>query len=64
MNSKDKIPTSQAAVILINYILAIGILTLPRTAAEKVQTPDVWITVILGGLIAIVAGIIIVKLSQ
>lgn len=64
MNSKDKIPTSQAAVILINYILAVGILTLPRTAAEKVQTPDVWITVILGGLIAIVAGIIIVKLSQ
>ena len=47
-NSKDKIPTSQAAVILINYILAIGILTLPRTVAEKVHTPDVWITVILG----------------
>jgi len=63
-NSKDRIPTSQAAVILINYILAIGILTLPRTAAEKVNTPDVWITVILGGLIAMVAGIIIVKLSQ
>ncbi len=63
-NSKDKIPTSQAVVILINYILAIGILTLPRTAAEKVNTPDVWITVILGGLIAMVAGVIIVKLSQ
>ena len=38
MNSKDKIPTSQAAVILINYILAIGILTLPRTAAESEYT--------------------------
>jgi len=64
INSKDKIPTSQAIVILINTILAIGILTLPRTAAEKIHTPDVWITVILGGIIAIVAGIIIVKLSQ
>ncbi|MCW9129645.1 spore germination protein [Bacillus paramycoides] len=64
INSKDKIPTSQAVVILINTILAIGILTLPRTVAEKVHTPDVWITVILGGLIAIAAGVIIVKLSQ
>ncbi|KFN13964.1 spore germination protein [Bacillus pseudomycoides] len=63
-NSKDRIPTSQAAVILINYILAVGILTLPRTAAEKVNTPDIWITVILGGLIAMIAGIIMVKLSQ
>ncbi|ENQ3106914.1 spore germination protein [Bacillus sp. 491mf] len=63
-NPKDRIETSQAAVILINYILAAGILTLPRTAAEKMKTPDVWITVILGGLIAMVTGIIIVKLSQ
>lgn len=63
-NPKDRIETSQATVILINYILAAGILTLPRTAAEKVKTPDVWITVILGGLIAMVVGIIIVKLSQ
>lgn len=63
-NSKDRIPTSQAAIILINYILAVGILILPRTVAEKVKTPDVWITVIIGGLIAMVAGIIIVKLSQ
>ncbi|HDX9577904.1 TPA: spore germination protein [Bacillus pseudomycoides] len=64
INPKDRIETSQAAVILINYILAAGILTLPRTAAEQVKTPDVWITVILGGLIAMVTGVIIVKLSQ
>ncbi|SFI79802.1 MULTISPECIES: spore germination protein [unclassified Bacillus (in: firmicutes)] len=63
-NPKDRIETSQAAVILINYVLAAGILTLPRTAAEKVKTPDVWITVILGGLIAMIMGVIIVKLSQ
>jgi len=64
VNPKDRITTSQAAVILVNYILAAGILTLPRTSVEKVKTPDVWITIILGGLIAIMAGIIIVKLSQ
>ncbi|MGF9967026.1 spore germination protein [Bacillus rhizoplanae] len=61
---KDRLKTSQAAVILINYVLAAGILTLPRAAGEKVKTPDVWITVILGGMIAMVAGLIMVKLSQ
>lgn len=64
INSQDKITTSQAVVILVNYILATGILTLPRTSVEKVKTPDVWISVFLGGIIAIVASLIIVKLSQ
>lgn len=61
---KDRITTSQAAIIVVNYILGTGILTLPRTSAEKVKTPDIWLTVILGGLIAMMAGVIIVKLSQ
>jgi spore germination protein len=64
INPKDRISTQQAAVVIINYILAVGILTLPRATVEKVKTPDVWISVILGGLIAMVAGVIIVKLSQ
>lgn len=64
INSNDKITTSQALVILVNYILATGILTLPRTSVEKVNTPDVWISVILGGLIAMIVAAIIVKLSQ
>lgn len=63
-SSKDKITTSQAVVIIINYILATGILTLPRTSVEKVKTPDVWISVFLGGIVAMIAGVIIVKLSQ
>ncbi len=64
ISSKDRITTSQAVVILVNYILAAGILTLPRVSVEKVKTPDVWISVFLGGLIAMIAGVIIVKLSQ
>ncbi|MGM0875148.1 MAG: spore germination protein [Bacillota bacterium] len=64
ISPKDKITTSQAAVIVISFILGTGILTLPRVSVEKVKTPDVWITVILGGLIAMMAGIILVKLSQ
>lgn len=64
ISSQDKISSSQALVILVNYILATGILTLPRASVEKVKTPDVWISVFLGGIIAMIAGIIIVKLSQ
>ncbi|MGO4886219.1 spore germination protein [Anaerobacillus sp. MEB173] len=61
---KDQITTSQAVVIVINYIVAVGILTLPRVSVEQGKTPDAWIAVILGGLIAMIAGVIIVKLSQ
>ncbi|MCI0768606.1 GerAB/ArcD/ProY family transporter, partial [Bacillus sp. TL12] len=61
---KDRIKTSQAVVIVVNFILGTGILTLPRASVEKVKTPDVWISVILGGIIAMVTGVIMVKLSQ
>ncbi|TFE30669.1 GerAB/ArcD/ProY family transporter [Cohnella luojiensis] len=61
---KDRITTPQSAVILINYVLGTGILTLPRTAAQAVKTPDVWISVIIGGLLAMLAGIIMAKLSE
>jgi spore germination protein len=61
---KDRITSIQATIVLISYILATGMLTLPRLTLEKVKTPDVWITVIFAGLVAMIAGIIIVKLSQ
>ena len=61
---KDRITTSQAVVIIVNYILGTGILTLPRASVEKVKTPDVWLSVILGGILAMVSGVIMVKLTQ
>ncbi|WP_141993409.1 spore germination protein [Bacillus sp. B4EP4a] len=64
LSPKDQITTPQSAVIVINFILGTGLLTLPRSSTEKVHTPDVWISVILGGVIAIIAGVIMVKLSQ
>ncbi|QTD39800.1 spore germination protein [Sporosarcina sp. Te-1] len=64
ISSKEKITNSQALILLVNSILAAGVLTLPRTSVEKVQTPDAWISVIIGGLIAMAAGVILVKLSQ
>ncbi|MFB5284912.1 spore germination protein [Peribacillus sp. Hz7] len=64
LSPKDQITTPQATVIVINFILGTGLLTLPRSSTEKAHTPDVWISVILGGVIAIIAGVIMVKLGQ
>lgn len=61
---EDRITTMQAAVLISNYMLGVSILTLPRTSVEAAQTPDVWISLILSGLITVVVGILIVKLSQ
>ncbi|WP_127487839.1 spore germination protein [Paenibacillus ehimensis] len=54
----------QAAVLISNYMLGVSILTLPRTSVEAAQTPDVWISLILSGLMTVAVGILIVKLSQ
>ncbi|UTR15536.1 spore germination protein [Salipaludibacillus sp. LMS25] len=63
-NPKDRISTSETVVFITSYNIAIGILTLPRVTVEEIDSPDVWITVILGALIALTSSIIIVKLSQ
>ncbi|MDQ0057955.1 spore germination protein [Paenibacillus harenae] len=62
--AKDRITSIQTAVILANTMLGAGILTLPRTVAEKTGTPDGWISVIIGGFLAIAAGLIMVMLSK
>ncbi|MFS0873609.1 GerAB/ArcD/ProY family transporter [Paenibacillus xylanilyticus] len=64
MNSTNQISTKQAGVIIINYMLGAGILTLPRTTVEAVGTPDVWISIILSGLIITGVGFILVILCR
>ena len=61
---EERITTSQTAVIITNFLLGTGILTLPRTSVDEVGTPDVWITLILGGLVALLAAVIMVKLNH
>ncbi|AGN36609.1 spore germination protein [Bacillus paralicheniformis] len=61
---EERITTSQTAVIITNFLLGTGILTLPRTSVEEVGTPDVWITLVLGGLVALLAAVIMVKLNH
>lgn len=42
---KDRITAVQATIILANYTIAAGVLTLPRTIVEASGAPDVWIAV-------------------
>ncbi|WP_151735748.1 GerAB/ArcD/ProY family transporter [Paenibacillus tengchongensis] len=55
----DRITTSQAVFILVNYILVASVFTLPRTAAEKAGTPDIWISVICGGVLSVLPAFLI-----
>lgn len=66
MNAKvqDSITTSQATIIMVNYILVAGVFTLPRTTVQAAGTPDVWISLIVSALLSMVAGTVIVLLSQ
>ncbi|OMI26548.1 spore gernimation protein [Bacillus haynesii] len=64
VSQQDKITVSQTGIIITNFLLGTGILTLPRTSVEAVKTPDVWLSVAFGGLVAILAGFIMVKLSM
>ncbi|MEC0668745.1 spore germination protein [Bacillus haynesii] len=63
VSQQDKITVSQTGIVITNFLLGTGILTLPRTSVEAVKTPDVWLSVAFGGLVAILAGFIMVKLS-
>lgn len=63
-DSQVKISTTQAVVIIVNYMLGAGILTSPRTTSKAVGTPDVWISIILSGLIITGVGMILVTLCR
>uniref|UniRef100_UPI0026A19ACB GerAB/ArcD/ProY family transporter n=1 Tax=Paenibacillus sp. FSL R5-0766 TaxID=2921658 RepID=UPI0026A19ACB len=62
--STTNINTSEVIIVVINSILGAGILTLPRTISKAVGTPDVWIAVILSGLIVTTISILLVTLCR
>lgn len=63
MNGKqDTITTTQAAVLVISIILAD--ITMERSVSEETKTPDVWLSVLVGGIFSLLIGYICVKLSQ
>jgi spore germination protein len=63
-NLQDRITSTQTTVLVSSFILGLGILTLPRAVTDETGTPDGWISVILGGLVAMLAGSLLAKFSQ
>jgi spore germination protein len=61
---KDQITTTQLTALISSYLIAMGILTLPRNLTEKTGTPDGWISILIVDLLMIVAAYIIVKLCN
>ncbi|MGN7413000.1 GerAB/ArcD/ProY family transporter [Paenibacillus sp. SAF-068] len=62
--SASTISTSEVIIVVINSILGAGILTLPRTISKAVETPDVWISVILAGLVVTIISLLLVTLCR
>ncbi|USG68057.1 spore germination protein [Brevibacillus ruminantium] len=58
------ISTYHLTITFVSTIIGVGILTLPRVAGEKLGTPDVWIEVILSGIISFLAVCICLYLSN
>ncbi|MCG7378692.1 spore germination protein [Paenibacillus sp. ACRSA] len=60
----SKISTSEVVIVVINSILGAGILTLPRTISKAVKTPDVWISVIVSGVLVALISVLLVTLCR
>ncbi|CCC83218.1 spore germination protein A2 [Paenibacillus polymyxa M1] len=61
---QEKISTLQALFTVTSTVYAVGIVSLPRTIAEKTQTPDVWQGLLLATLLGIGVIFIHVKLCH
>lgn len=60
----EKISTLQTVLTVTSTVYAVGIVSLPRSIAEKTQTPDVWQGLLLSSLLGLVAVFINVSLCR
>lgn len=61
---KDQITTTQLIALINSYVIAMGILTLPRNVTEKTGTPDGWFSILIVELPMVVTAYFIVKLCK
>ncbi|MGA8942199.1 MAG: GerAB/ArcD/ProY family transporter [Thermoactinomyces sp.] len=61
---KTQITTIQTAVFIISIILGMGVITLPRSVTEFTQTPDGWLSTLVGAAIVLMLGRIIILLNR
>ncbi|MGR5865171.1 GerAB/ArcD/ProY family transporter [Bacillus cereus] len=59
-----KISTSQVTITISTALIADGFIVSSRSIAQHMQTPDVWISFFLGGLVSLVCGYCCAKLTQ
>ncbi|WP_079911571.1 endospore germination permease [Paenibacillus sp. 32352] len=62
-NRLEEITSTQIASIVAKCMIGTGILILPREIAKSTDSPDGWISVILSGLLTLLAGYLVMKLS-
>ncbi|MBG9612204.1 GerAB/ArcD/ProY family transporter [Bacillus cereus] len=62
--TKRKISTSQVTIAIATALIADGFIVSSRSIAQSMQTPDVWISFFIGGLISLVCGYSCAKLAQ
>ncbi|GIP13694.1 endospore germination permease [Paenibacillus sp. FSL R5-0527] len=60
----EKISTLQTVLTVTSTVYAVGIVSLPRSIAEKTQTPDVWQGLLLSSLLGLLAVFINVSLCR
>ncbi|MCR8660586.1 GerAB/ArcD/ProY family transporter [Paenibacillus endoradicis] len=60
----DRITANQATASMTSTTLGAGLLVMPRILIQDVGTPDVWMTLLLGGILVVLALIFFIKLSQ
>ncbi|MNW35580.1 Spore germination protein YndE [compost metagenome] len=64
MSPIPKISNSQATLVVLNCMFNAGILILPRTMGTVAGTPNLWISMLLSGLVVVGMGCIIVALCM
>lgn len=66
MKNQDhyRIVPLEMAITLIAMIIGVGILTIPRGLAQELETPDGWISIILGGLLAMILVFLYTRLQN
>jgi len=55
-NHKDTVTSRQVTIAVFSLVIGAGILTVSREVVDTVQTPDAWISVLLAGLLTMIAG--------
>lgn len=61
---RDAVTSKQVTVAIFSMVMGAGILAVSREVTDTVQTPDAWISILLGGILAMIGGALTVILCR